>query len=352
MSVDPVTFLQEMVAIPSLSGEEGEATAYLTAVMETLGMEAGVDRAGNAVGVRDQLDGDGRITRETVLLGHIDTVPGAIPVRLADGRLHGRGSVDAKGPLAAFVVAAARAELMSGRRLVVVGAVEEEAATSKGAHFVADAYRPDVCIIGEPSGWDGVTLGYKGRLLLDYAWERPMSHSAGPEERVAEAAVAWWNRIAAYAEAYNRGRERLFDHLLAGLRDIGTESDGLTTSVTARVGLRLPPDFDAAAFVEQARAWAEPGRVRDHGHEPAFRASRQTAIVRAFNVALRASGRRPRFKLKTGTSDMNVVGPRWGCPIVAYGPGDSRLDHTPQEHIVIDDYLQAIKILTAVLSSL
>ncbi len=44
--------------------------------------------------------------------------------------------------------------------------------------------------------------------------------------------------------------------------------------------------------------------------------------------------------LKLGTSDMNVVGPVWQCPILAYGPGDSSLDHTPEEQIVLDDYLR------------
>jgi len=351
MSVDPVQLLQELVAIPSLSGEEEAAVAYLTGVMEALGMAAEVDEAGNAVGVRERPDGEGRIAQETVLLGHIDTVPGEIPVRIEDGRLYGRGSVDAKGPLAAFVMAAARAELAPGRRVVVVGAVEEEAA-SKGARHVADLYRPDACIIGEPSGWDGVTLGYKGRLLLEYTWRQPMSHSAGPQEGVAEAAVDWWNQIAARAEATNRRRERLFDQLFAGLHHIHTESDGLTSSVVARVGLRLPPDFDPAAFADEASEMAGPASVRASGHVPAFRASRQTEVVRAFNVALRQRGRRPRYKLKTGTSDMNVVGPRWGCPIVAYGPGDSRLDHTPQEQIAIDEYVQATEILTAVLSTL
>ena len=35
---------------------------------------------------------------------------------------------------------------------------------------------------------------------------------------------------------------------------------------------------------------------------------------------------------------MNVVGPAWGCPILAYGPGDSRLDHTPEEHVEIEEW--------------
>ena len=53
-------------------------------------------------------------------------------------------------------------------RLVVVGAVEEEAASSKGARHVIEKYHPECFIIGEPSQWQAVTLGYKGRLLIDY----------------------------------------------------------------------------------------------------------------------------------------------------------------------------------------
>ena len=56
--------------------------------------------------------------------------------------------------------------------------------------------------------------------------------------------------------------------------------------------------------------------------------------------------------MKTGTSDMNVVGPLWNCPIVAYGPGDSGLDHTPAEHIILTEYKQAIMVLQTVLREL
>ena len=49
---------------------------------------------------------------------------------------------------------------------------------------------------------------------------------------------------------------------------------------------------------------------------------------------------------------MNVVGPAWNCPIVAYGPGDSSLDHTPNEHLDLAEYRQAIAILTRVLRSI
>ena len=100
MSVDgSVELLQHMVEIPSLSGQEGELARYLASAMAARGFRAWVDDAGNAVGEL----GDG--PDEILLLGHMDTVPGLIPVRLVGNVLYGRGAVDAKGPLAAFVSA-------------------------------------------------------------------------------------------------------------------------------------------------------------------------------------------------------------------------------------------------------
>ena len=49
---------------------------------------------------------------------------------------------------------------------------------------------------------------------------------------------------------------------------------------------------------------------------------------------------------------MNLVGPAWGTPIVAYGPGDSNLDHTPDEHIEISEYLSGIQVLVNTLEKI
>jgi hypothetical protein len=89
-----------------------------------------VDDAGSAVGVK----GDG--PQEILLLGHIDTFPGEVPVRQEGDLLYGRGTVDAKGPLCTFAAAAAQASVPANWRITVVGAVEEECATSKGARYV------------------------------------------------------------------------------------------------------------------------------------------------------------------------------------------------------------------------
>ena len=88
------------------------------------------------------------------------------------------------------------------------------------------------------------------------------------------------------------------------------------------------------------------------GHEIAYRSEKDTSITRAFRTAIREQGGTPRFKVKTGTSDMNVVAPDWNMPMLAYGPGDSALDHTPHEHVDLIEYEKAIAILSSVFTRL
>ena len=383
---EPATdLLRGLVEIRSLSTQEAAASHWLAERMAQLGYDrAYVDEAGNAVGEMGDVDAESVV----VLLGHIDTVPGDIPVRIenVDGNnvLFGRGSVDAKGPLATFVMAASRLGTewaqRSGMRIVVVGAVEEEAATSRGARFIRDRFSgvaepiPSACIIGEPSGWNRVTLDYKGRLLAEIRAGQPMAHTAGPDAGVATLVVAFWNWLEAYAAAFNTDRDRVFDQLQPSLRDVHTSIDAdMNDTIWARSGVRLPPDYDAPAFARDLVQWCaelldtDPPSLSDistggellfrlegeagwielnlRGYEPAWRSPRNTSLVRAFLGAIRSHDARPGFVVKTGTSDMNVVAPVWQCPIVAYGPGDSSLDHTPAEHLSLAEYWRAILVL-------
>jgi N-acetyl-ornithine/N-acetyl-lysine deacetylase len=297
-----------------------------------------------------------------VLIGHLDTVPGFIPVRRDGDRLYGRGAVDAKGPLAAFLAAAARLAVRGAPRsrpLVVVGAVEEEAATSRGARAVLDRWRPAFVIVGEPSGADAVTLGYKGRLLADVRIERPVAHSARPEESVCAQGVDFWMALRTAAEAWNAAHAPAqplahFGSLMPSLRSVRSGSDGFTEWCELEVGYRTPPGFDLAALERSIEAEARRGQasVTFRGAEAAYRGMRHGPLVSAFVRALHAAGLEPHFKLKTGTSDMNVVGPVWNCPILAYGPGDAALDHTPGEHISLSEYRRGIAVLERVLIDL
>ena len=362
-----VELIRGLVAIPSLSRHEAQASAWLVEQMRANGYErAFVDDAGNAVGEL----GDPSASRTIVLLGHIDTVPGNIPVRIepsADGDLlFGRGSVDAKGPLASFVCGAAKFGAANARaanlRVVVVGAVEEEAATSKGARFIAARFNgttepiPTACIIGEPSHWNRVTLGYKGRLLLDLVADQPMAHTAGPDASVAAVVVDLWNWVTAHAAAHNQGKDKAFEQLSPSLRRFITSTNAeMHDLVDAQFAWRLPVGFDAEALMAGLRAW--PGaNVRDghtqfdfrfKGEERAWRGDRNNPLVRSFLAGVRTEDPSAQlgFVLKTGTSDMNVVAPAWQCPIVAYGPGDSALDHTPNEHLPLDEYWKAVNVI-------
>jgi LysW-gamma-L-lysine carboxypeptidase len=263
--------------------------------------------------------------------------------------------VDAKGPLAAFVCAAVRAAPRPDVRTVVVGAVEEEAATSKGARALLagnDARAPSAVVIGEPSGWNRITVGYKGRLLLDYELERELGHTAGPQQSTCEAAVAFWQRVTGYAANWNADRERMFEQLIPSLRSIQSSGDGLHERVSMTVGFRLPLGIDVDALQADLVALGQDANLSFRGREAAYRAAKNTPLVRAFLSAIREQGARPAFQVKSGTSDMNVVGPAWQCPILAYGPGDSSLDHTPHEHIELPEYHRAISVLVSVLETI
>jgi [amino group carrier protein]-lysine/ornithine hydrolase len=347
LAFDAVALLRGLIEIYSPSHQERRASEYLVRQMDQAGFDnAFVDSSDSAVGVI----GEG--PRTIVLLGHIDTVAGYIPVETKDGKMYGRGSVDAKGPLATFASAAAKAGRIDGWRVVVIGATEEEAVTSKGARHALTVYQPDLCVIGEPSRWDRITLGYKGRALLDYRYRRPVTHTARPEPNAIEMAVSYWNAVQAFAAEINEHREKSFDQLFTSLRSIRSESDGFYETSEMTIGFRLSPDITPHRLKEMLASFTGQAEIQFRGEELTYRAEKNTALTRLFNNAIRDVGGKPGYVYKTGTSDMNIVGAQWLCPIVAYGPGDSTLDHTPEEHIEIEEYLKAVDVLVGVLQAL
>jgi LysW-gamma-L-lysine carboxypeptidase len=334
--------LIELVRRYSPSTHELTAVEYLTEWMGAHGFRAYIDEAGNACGER----GEPSAEHTLILLGHIDTVQGEIPVQVEDGKLYGRGSVDAKGSLCTFAQAVSDAAIPPDWRIVVIGAVEEEVATSKGAYYARDRFAPDMCIIGEPSSAGRITLGYKGRLLVDYTLSQPVVHTARPEPSVGALGAGFWQQIAEWSDHQNAGVERYFDQVMASLRSINTESDHFCDTLRMTVGFRLPPRFTPQDVFDSISSFAPAGgELRPYSMEYAYQGDRNNALVRGMMAAIRAQGGQPGFVLKTGTSDMNVVGAKWTCPIIAYGPGDSNLDHSPDEHLPLDEYALAVNTL-------
>lgn len=347
-----VDLLTRVVATPSLSGQESEVARLLVSAAEGA-REVYIDPVGNAVASW----GSGALN--VMFVGHMDTVGGHVPVCVQAGALYGRGTVDAKGSLCAAFAAGSRLDedALNALTFTVVGAVEEEAPSSRGAHYLLHSQpRPDMLIIGEPSGWERYTLGYKGQLSATLTLRRHSAHSSREESTAAEMAVEAFNGLKRWVDDENEGVDGLFDRLQMALMSLESRSDGNEDLCVARVSLRLPVRWqhDELARAIENRAQAEvPGAQIEFGHGlNAVKMDSRTELARAFRVAVRASSGTPTPTLKTGTSDMNVLAPVWNVPTVAYGPGDSNLDHTPNEHILLSEYLQAISVLEHALSQL
>lgn len=344
-----VELLVKAVATPSPSGSEGDVAKLLVDAARPSATSAFVDAAGNAVAKW----GTGPL--HVTFLGHMDTVPGDIPVEIKDGVLHGRGTVDAKGSLCAALMAALRApaHVWDALTFTFIGAVDEESSSSRGAEFAVATYpAPHMLIVGEPSGWQRYTLGYKGRLGLVLTARRPGAHSSRDEASAAELVLDAFSGLRRWVASDNAEVDGLFDRLQLSLTGIETQHDGLEETCVARISFRLPPRWEPEALRSAVGELISGVEVEFEGGLAAHRAEASTELARAFRVAVRAAGGKPAPVLKTGTSDMNVVAPSWSVPMLAYGPGDSNLDHTPEERIELSEYLRAVEVLVGVLVEL
>ncbi len=340
--------------MPSPSGAEAEAVGALRRAVAGRPLRSEVDGAGSL----HLSYGDG--PKRLLLLGHVDTVSGGPAVHDDGTWLHGRGSVDAKGPLCAAVAAligtAEEGSLGPDWTVHLVAAVGEEAPGSPGARrLLDDSGPPDAMIVLEPSGWDAVTLGYKGHLRARLRCDRPSAHSAGPAasaaDRVVRAAAALLSALDDEG-ADGPAESGAFGRLTGTVTSLRHAHDGAVETAEATLGLRLPPDRPP----EAVRAWlaerlaGSEVRCAVDDAVPAVRGPADGPLARAFRVAIRGAGGRPRRVVKTGTSDWNVVARRWTVPALAYGPGDAAYDHTPDERIAWSDYDAGVRVLRTALA--
>ena len=342
MSDPAVELLERMLEIPSPPRQERRLAEFLAAAMGELGLAARLDEAGNAIGET----GAGERPR-VLLVGHLDTAPAQIPIRNDGTRLWGRGAADAKGPLAALVTAAAGLPDFPGR-LVVAGAVEEETPESRGAHHLASTLdEPDAVIVGEPSGWTGVTLGYKGKVDVVYRVHRPPMHPTNPVAKASELAAAFWAYASSLASVTD-GHASFHEPAVTLTRIRGDLEEA-----EVEICFRTPPGYDIDGLLETLRRASGDGELDVLARVGAVRSERRSPVVQALTAAIRRCGGEPQLKLKTATSDANVFAEYWpSTPIATYGPGDSRLDHTDGEHIALDEFLNGIRVLGEALGTL
>jgi acetylornithine deacetylase len=176
-----VDLLRELVAIPSMSGEETEIATFVEETTRRWGLD--VVRDANAVQIEVRGWGSGPTL---AFASHLDVVPPGSgwtrdpfdPV-IEGTRLYGRGSGDAKASVAAMLYAAKdiadSGGMDSGRLLIILGYSEETRNTTMGAAVEA-AGEIDAAVIGEPTNLE-FAVAQRGLMMVDLLAEGDQRHA-------------------------------------------------------------------------------------------------------------------------------------------------------------------------------
>jgi [amino group carrier protein]-lysine/ornithine hydrolase len=331
--------------------EASLATVLKDKCVNELGFEeAYIDSVGNMIATKG--NGAPRI----LLCGHMDTVPGSIPVRIQNGYIYGRGASDAKAPLISMLLAAS--EFPKQRGTIILAAVVDEEGNATGIkHLVSKNLDVNYAIFGEPSGINKITVAYKGRLAIRLVCDVGNSaHASAPwmaRNSIEEMSTLWGELRSEIisSESLKSGS----DSVTCAITEIeGGSSHNVTPQrCKATIDIRIPVGTTCdellrridlvVSRVSKSRGIGIKYRTEDRT-EP-FESEYRSVLVRALSLSiLDVCKTRPSLIRKTGTGDMNILGNALKMPAVTYGPGDPRSSHTANERIKIQEYISSIEI--------
>jgi len=357
--------LIDLVAIPSYGGNEGPILQYLLDRFGRQGIPCRVtELEGKPLNLVAEI---GQGSRAIILNSHVDTVPPGdpglwrtdplVPVE-KDGRIYGRGAEDAKGCLAAMIVAfealaARRAELPVRVILMAVGAEERGGLGTKLE--VQRGLRADAAIVGESTELEP-KLAHKGVLRLEVEVTGKAAHASDPEAGV-NAVVAMAPVISALDRlaAEIRGREERYTgkaslviSTIAGGVALNVIPAGCVISIDRRV---LPTETEEKATEEIVRtvtaALPKAGGAAVEVRKVRFVAPSTTpadaAIVRAAErAAARLLARPVRAGGFTATCDMTYLVNDGRIPTIILGPDSIEAAHQANECISLEQTAQAV----------
>jgi acetylornithine deacetylase len=313
---------RDLVDIDSTTGREHDVAAWLVAYLRRLGYRVSEQRVGEGrFNVFAELDAAPRVVFST----HFDCVPPFVPSRQEGGVIFGRGSCDAKGILAAQVVAVERLRASGESRIAMLFVAGEERG-SDGARGAND-YAPDgvrFLINGEPTD-NRLGIATRGVLRVKLQASGRAAHSSFPE--LGESAI-----------------DKLLDALMV-LRGVALPEDPILGRTHYTVGLI---EGGVAPNVVSPRASAE----------IMFRIVGDGAVVRAaLNVVeplvtIEPVLDIPAVRMHTLPGFETAVFPfttdiplltRWGTPLLL-GPGSIHVAHTDDEHMSVDELHEAVEL--------
>lgn len=387
-----ISFAQDLIGIPGLSGHEGDVARRVEQEFTRLGFkDIRSDRVGNVIG-RVPGSGDGA----TVLLNcHMDVVAEGdhseweyppFEGRIAGGELHGRGAMDIKGPLALQThVAAALAGTAPGDILVAHTVFEERGGLGMKSLLETAEVAPDVCVIGESTHGD-ICIGHRGRAEVEVVISGKAGHASAPER--AANAIECLPAVLAGIERASSGLPS--NPILGTSTMVPTMIDVLPQSrnvipdsvvvaidwrilpemteeyllgrvreaVMAQLGTRAPGGCTVTVRMatESQRAYTDYGETRNL-MTPGFLMDPEDPIVR---TACQAVGRRDGAGPAIARPWTFATDGGWSCgihgiPSIGFAPGEERFAHTNRERLdlaearwAFDRYLELIPALQQV----
>jgi succinyl-diaminopimelate desuccinylase len=337
--------LEEMVAIDSVVGREGELAEFLRGELEALGLEAELQEVESGrPNVYARLEGE-TLGRRLNFDGHTDTVPVVegwetdpfTPVK-REGRLYGLGSCDMKAGIAC-VMNTLRAFAESGYgfdgELSFSGVVDEEA-HGKGAKAMlkTDYGKVDAIVLAEPYPGDEskpIPLGITGKILYDIYVKGKAAHGFRPHLGVN--AVEEAGRILSNLDGLS-----FLEHPDFGTGNYSTlKIEGgyevYSVVIPARCRfevnrLLVPGETVETAIADMERlvdSLSLEAEVEVRTKPPRYEAfvmSRDEPIIQVFDGVYRdVMGREPLYEHAYGITDANIFAGEGGIPCLHLGPG-------------------------------
>jgi succinyl-diaminopimelate desuccinylase len=354
-----LNLLKQLIAIPSVIGQEQTVAEFIEAELRSLGLETTLQmvEAGRP-NVLARLPGDGPGKR-LHFNGHTDTVPvvagwetDPFTALEDEGRLYGLGSCDMKAGLAC-AMSMLRAFVRSRYRFpgeLSFSAVIDEEAYGKGAHALmeTDFRHVDAILVMEPFAGDEagpLPLGITGKVLYDIHVYGRAAHAFHPQAGVNAIEAA--GRILA-----NLDRLALTEHPTFGKGNYSTlkiEGGYEIYSVVVPEYCRLevnrllvPGETSDSAVRDMEELIASlnlPVRVEVKTKPPRYEAyaiDRQSPPVELLAAVYNeVFGHLPRFQYAYGITDANIYAGEHQIPCLHLGPPAS-VPHQKNEYVLID----------------
>lgn len=365
-----VAFTQDLVRIPSLSGEEGPAVERVTAEMHRLGFdEVFVDENGSAVGIVN-----GAQPGPTILLdAHIDTVgiaPGSTWTRdpfgaeIENGYIYGRGAADMKGALAAMVHAVGLLDrgALAGRA-IVSATVMEEVLEGIALETVMQRVQPDWVVIGEATQLH-LNRGGRGRAEIHLETIGVPAHSSSPHLGIN--AVHEMIKLIQIVESTPLDSHPLLGPALLALTDIISDPYPAYSVTPSRCRVtydrRTLPGETAESVLGailnppetqriRCRAVIARGEHRTHTGEvlraqkffPAWEFAENHPFVQTALRGLQAAGLNPQLRAYRFCTNAASSAGKLGVPTVGFGPAAEEDAHVVDERLSIADLMAAAR---------